>query len=164
MRTRGRLISSTACLVLLLACGGSSSNAPTCPDLAGAYSVTTEIVSTTCAVGLHVITEPITWTFAQTAPSCDFTMTNSLYPSSVYTGSFTMVGTQAKVTWTSVSPNPTVGGFALSYTSENLTISPAVSPAVSTLSGSFVWHSGAGCDGTTNVCHGSVPSGCLTPI
>jgi hypothetical protein len=70
---------------------------------AGTYGVTTQIVSTTCAVGLHSITQPVTWTFAQTAPSCDFTMTNSVYPASQYAGHFTMVWNDAQVTWTSVN-------------------------------------------------------------
>jgi hypothetical protein len=99
--------------------------------------VTTEIVSTTCAVGLHTITQPITWTFVQTAPSCNFTMTNSVYPASQYAGHFTMVGNNAQVTWTSVTPAPTVLGATLTYTSENLTIIPAVAPAAATISGSF---------------------------
>jgi len=146
---------------------GSTDSASTpiggCPDLSGAYNVTTEIVSTTCPLGLHVITQPITWTFVQTAPSCNFTMTNSLYPTSHYAGQFSMVGTQAKVTWTSSTPAPLVSGYALTYTAENLTIAPAVPPAAATLSGSFDWSSAYPCTGTTNVCSGSVASGCLTP-
>jgi hypothetical protein len=93
----------------------------------------------------------------QTAPSCSFTMTNSLYPDSLYSGYFTMDGAQAKVTWTSVVPAPAAVGGALTYTGENLTISPGA------ISGSFDWSSAASCTGTTNVCNGSVPSGCLTP-
>jgi hypothetical protein len=156
-----------ACSVFVAACGGSSdsgSGPPTsCPNLAGTYSVTTEIVSTTCAAGLHTISQPVTWTFVQTAPSCNFTMTNSLYPSSQYAGHFTMVGNNAQVTWTSVTPAPTVLGYTLSYTSENLTIVPAVAPATGTISGSFDFSISAPCTGTTNVCHGSIASGCLTP-
>ena len=134
-----------------------------CPDLSGTYNVTTEIVSTTCPLGLHVITQPITWTFVQAAPSCNFTMTNSLYPASHYAGQFSMVGTQAKVTWTSATPAPIVSGFALTYSAETLTIAPAVPPAAAKLSGSFDWSSAYPCTGTTNVCSGSVASGCLTP-
>ncbi len=134
-----------------------------CPDLSGVYNVTTEIVSTTCPLGLHVITQPITWTFVQTAPSCNFTMTNSLYPTSLYAGQFSMVGTQARVTWTSATPAPIVSGYALTYTAESLTITRAVAPATATLSGSFDWNSAYPCSGTTNVCSGSVASGCLTP-
>jgi hypothetical protein len=84
-------------------------------------------------------------------------MTNSIYASTVYTGYFTMKGTQATVTWTSAVPAPISGGHALTYTSEDLTIT-----APATVSGSFAWHSAYGCDGTTNICHGSVPAGCLT--
>jgi hypothetical protein len=166
-------IRKTACggaavSMLVFACASCSSStasgpADNCPDLAGAYSVTSEIVSTTCPVGLHTITEPITWTFAQTAPSCGFTMTNSLYAGSVYSGYFTMNGTKAEVTWTSVEPAPTVVGHALTYTSESLTITPAVAPATGALSGSFDWSSAYPCTGTTNICHGSVTSGCLSP-
>jgi hypothetical protein len=120
-------------------------------------------VSTTCSLGLHTITQPITYTFTQTAPSCKFTMTNSIYPGSTYTGHFTMAGSNAKVTWDSVDSAPTVAGYALTYTGEDLTITPAVAPATSTVSGSFTWHSAAGCDGTTNVCSGTVAAGCPTP-
>jgi hypothetical protein len=74
-----------------------------------------------------------------------------------------MNGSQAKVTWTTVVPSPFVSGRALTYTSENLTIVPAVAPAPATLSGSFAWNSAYPCSGTTNVCHGSVPAGCLAP-
>jgi hypothetical protein len=161
-----RTLTCTALAMYLVACGSSgSSSTPIggCPDLSGAYNVTTEIVSTTCPVGLHVITQPITWTFVQTAPSCNFTMTNSLYPTSHYAGQFSMVGTQAKVTWTSSTPAPVVSGYALTYTAESLTITPAVAPAAATLSGSFDWNSAYPCTGTTNVCSGSVASGCLTP-
>jgi hypothetical protein len=129
-----------------------------CPDLSGAYSVTTEIVSTTCRLGLHTITQPDTYTFTQTAPSCQFTMINSIYPSSVYTGHFVVTSAGTKVIWDSESPALTSTGYALTYTAEDLTIAPG------TLSGSFTWHSGAGCDGTTNVCNGSVPTGCATPL
>jgi hypothetical protein len=121
-----------------------------CPDLSGAYSVTTEIVSTTCRLGLHTITQPDTYTFTQIAPSCQFTMINSIYPSSVYAGHFVVEGALTKVIWDSQS-------HALTYTAEDLTIAPG------TLSGSFTWHSGAACDGTTNVCNGSLPTGCATP-
>ncbi len=156
-----------ACSMCGLGCSSSASSGNTpvddCADLAGAYSVTTEIVSTNCPLGLHVISQPVTWTFVQSAPSCAFTMTNSLYPSSVYAGYFTMLGSQATVTWTSVDPTPTVSGRALTYSSESLTITPAVGTASATLSGSFAWNSAYPCTGTTNVCHGSVASGCLTP-
>jgi hypothetical protein len=108
---------------------------------------------------LHTITQPITYTFEQTAPSCDFTMTNSVYPDSTYTGHFTVEGTQVKVTWDSVSPTPSAAGHALTYTGEDLTITPATLA----LAGTFSWQSAAGCDGTTNVCNGSVPAGCPTP-
>lgn len=160
-----RLLAGIALPVLVLACGGNNSGGSTggCSDFSGTYSLTTEIVSTTCPVGLHVITEPITWTFVQTAPSCSFTMTNSLYPGSQYSGSFSMEGTQAKVTWTSVDPAPVVSSYALTYKSEDLTVSPAVAPAAPSISGSFVWSSAYPCTGTTNVCNGSVASGCLTP-
>jgi hypothetical protein len=84
-------------------------------------------------------------------------MTNSLYPSSQYSGYFTMVGTQATVTWTSVAPAPLVSGYALTYTAENLTISPGA------ISGSFNWNSAYPCTGTTNVCNGSAALNCLTP-
>jgi hypothetical protein len=130
-----------------------------CPSLSGAYSVTTEIVSTTCALGLHAITQPVTYTFTQIAPACTFTMTNSVYPSSTYSGHFTMEGSTAKITWDSVTPTPTAAGYALTYTGETL----AIATASSKLSGSFSWHSAANCDGTTNVCAGTVPAGCLTP-
>ena len=128
-----------------------------CPDLSGAYSVTTEIVSTTCRLGLHTITQPDTYTFTQIAPSCQFTMINSVYPSSVYAGHFVVAGDSAKVIWDSETPALTSTGYALTYTAEDLTIAPG------TLSGSFTWHSGAACDGTTNVCNGSVPTGCAIP-
>ena len=95
-----------------------------CPDLSGAYSVTTEIVSTTCRLGLHNITQPDTYTFTQIAPSCQFTMINSIYPSSVYTGHFVVTGDSAKVIWDSVSPTPVSGGYALTYTAEDFTIAP----------------------------------------
>jgi len=159
-----RLLAGIVCSAFVLACGGGSSSAPevSCPNFAGNYTLTTEIVSTDCPVGLHVVTESITWTFVQTAPSCSFTMTNSLYPTSLYTGSFTMVGNQAKVNWSSVNPAPTAANYALTYTSESLTISPAVAPATSTISGSFAWSSAYPCTGATNVCHGNVAS-CLTP-
>jgi hypothetical protein len=167
-RVRARGIAGIAPLLLVIACGGNGASggsqpADTCSSFAGTYSVTTEIVSTTCPVGLHAITEPITWTFVQTAPSCSFTMTNSLYPSSEYSGHFTMQGSDAKVVWTTVTPAPTVGGGALTYTSEDLTIQPAVAPATPTLSGSFAWNNAYPCDGTTNVCSGSVAAGCVSP-
>jgi len=157
-----------ACLLLVAACGGSSSSngtgpADNCPSFAGQYIVTTEIVSTDCRLGLHYISEPVTWTFVQSAPSCSFTMTNSVYPGSVYTGTFAMEGSQAKATWGSVSPTPTSAGYSLTYTAETLTIRPAVAPATSTISGSFAWSSGAGCTGTTDVCHGAIVAGCLNP-
>lgn len=164
-------LASVAGSFLILACGGSGSGGggggggdgggtttAGCSSFAGTYDVTSEIVTTDCPVGLHVITQPITWTFVQTAPSCSFTMTNSLYPSSQYSGDFTMDGTQAKVTWTSVNPAPISAGHALTYTSEDLTIT-----APDTLSGSFAWSNAYGCTGTTNMCHGDVASGCTTP-
>jgi hypothetical protein len=163
-----RLLSGIALSVFVLACGGGTSTskgpADNCSDFSGTYSLTTEIVSTTCPLGLHVITPSITWTFVQAAPSCNFTMTNSLYPSSQYSGSFSMEGTQAKVTWTSVDPAPSVSGYALTYTSEDLTVSPAVAPdAAPTISGSFAWSSAYPCTGTTNVCNGGAASDCLIP-
>jgi len=166
---KAAVVLGLACSALLLACSSSSSTsadtgpADECADFAGAYSVTTEIVSTTCPVGLHVISQPVTYTFTQSAPSCAFTMTNSLYAGSVYSGYFTMEGTQAKVTWTTVDPTPVVSGHALTYSSESLTITPAVAPATATISGSFAWSSAYPCTGTTNVCHGSIAAGCLTP-
>lgn len=172
-----RASAGVAVSALVLACGDSGGNGGTggnggaggsppaddCASFAGSYEVTTEIVSTDCPAGLHVVTQPVFWTFTQSAPSCDFTMSNSLYPSSQYTGRFTMSGSQAKVTWTSVEPAPIAGGHALTYTSENLTIVPAASPAPATLSGSFDWNSAYPCTGTTNVCHGSIAAGCPTP-
>src|SRR5450631_883322 len=134
-----------------------------CPDLAGAYILTTQIVSTTCKVGLNVVTQPITYTFKQTAPSCNFTMTASLYSGSAYSGHFVMAGGKAKVLWDSVNPAPTILGSALSYTGEDLSITPGATAATSTIVGSFTWHSAASCDGTTNVCNGSIPAGCPTP-
>ncbi len=165
---RAKGIAVIASLLLVIACGGSDDSGATqptdnCSSFAGTYSVTTEIVSTTCPVGLHAITEPITWTFVQTAPSCSFTMTNSLYPSSEYSGHFTMQGSAAKVGWTTVTPAPIVGGGALTYTSEDLTVHPAVAPAAPTLSGSFAWSNAYPCTGTTNVCSGSVAAGCVSP-
>jgi hypothetical protein len=158
-RAAGRLLLSALILGCGVGCGGGSSD---CPNLAGAYSVTTEIVSTDCRLGLHAISQPVTWTFEQTAPSCSFKMTNSLYGSK-YSGSFKMDGTQAKVTWTTVDPAPTVAGYALSYTSEDLTLTPGVAPAAGTISGSFVWSNTSPCGGTTNVCSGTIPAGCLSP-
>ena len=134
-----------------------------CPNLAGAYKLTTEIVSTTCKVGLNVITQPDTYTFTQTAPSCQFTMTNSIYTGPIYAGHFAMAGSQAKVIWDSVTPAPTAATYAITYTSEDLTITPGTTVGSSTIVGTFTWHSAAGCDGTTNVCNGSVPAGCPTP-
>ena len=156
-----RFNASIAVALSLTACGADDqSPAPAvCPDLAGTYTVTTEIVSTTCSLGLHAITQPIAYTFTQSAPSCAFTMTNGVYPGSTYAGRFTVNGGRVSVTWDSVNPPPTVAGYALSYTGESLTIAPATG----TLSGSFSWHSAAGCDGTTNVCNDAVPAGCLTP-
>ena len=165
-----RLLVRIAFSVFVLGCGGSGSSggpagsggsggtspADNCSDFSGTYSVTTEIVSTDCALGLHAISSSVTWTFAQTAPSCNFTMTNSLYPTSQYSGYFTMEGAQAKITWTSVVPAPSVAGRALTYTGENLTISPGA------ISGSFDW-SAVSCIGTTNVCNGSAASDCLIP-
>jgi hypothetical protein len=133
-----------------------------CPSLAGDYAVTTQIISTTCRLGLNTIT-PSTYTFTQVAPSCQFTMTNSIYSGSVYAGHFVMAGASAKVTWDSVVPPPTSVGYSLTYTAEDLTITPGATAATSTLSGTFSWHSGAGCDGTTNVCSGTVAAGCPTP-
>jgi hypothetical protein len=160
-----RLLAGIALSVFGLACGGGTSNGPAnnCSDFSGPYSLTTEIVSTTCPVGLHVITQAITWTFVQTAPSCNFTMTNSLYPDSQYSGYFSTQGSGAKVTWTSVAPAPSVGGYALTYTSEDLTVSPAVAPGTPTISGSVAWSSAYPCTGTTNVCNGSAASDCLIP-
>ena len=91
-----RLLAGIALSVFVLGCGGGSGGtgpagsggsggtgpADTCSDFSGTYSVTTEIVSTDCALGLHAISSSVTWTFAQTAPSCNFTMTNSLYQGS----------------------------------------------------------------------------------
>ena len=110
-----------------------------------------------------MISQPVTWTFVQTAPSCRFTMTNSLYSTTQYAGYFTMQGTSATVTWTSASPAPIVGARSLTYTSETLTVHPAMAPAAATISGSFAWSSAYPCIGTTNVCHGSVATGCATP-
>ena len=135
---------------------GSVTPADNCSSFAGAYDVTSEIVTTDCPLGLHTIS--VTWTFVQTAPSCSFTMTNTLYKGPTYSGYFTMQGTQAKVTWTTVDPAPISGGHALTYVSENLVIA-----APGTVSGSFDWKSAYGCTGTTNICHGSIPAGCLTP-
>jgi hypothetical protein len=162
----GRWLAGIAVSVVAVACGSeSNSNVPAdnCSNFAGAYAVTTEVVDTDCPVGKHAISASVTWTFVQTAPNCGFTMTNSLYPSSQYTGYFTMNGANAKVTWTKVDPAPVAGGLALSYTSENLTVVPGVAPAPGTLSGSFAWSNAHPCSGTTNVCHGSIPAGCLTP-
>ena len=139
--------------------GGANAS---CPNLAGAYILTTQIVSTTCKLGLNTITQPITYTFKQTAPSCSFTMTASIYPSSTYTGHFVMAGGKAKVIWDSVAPAPTILSYALTYTGEDLTITPGTTAATSMIAGSFTWHSGADCDGTTNVCNGAVPAGCPT--
>jgi hypothetical protein len=161
--TTATLTATAAGLIDTIVVTITSATAASCPSLAGAYGVMTEIVSTTCAAGLHTISQPVTWTFAQTAPSCDFTMTNSLYPGSQYAGHFTMVGSDARVTWTSVTPAPTVLGYTLSYTSENLTIVPGVAPATGTISGSFDFDLSAPCAGTTNLCHGSLPGGCATP-
>ena len=154
-----RLLAGITLCVFVLACSGGGSKGPAdnCSDFSGAYSVTTEIVGTDCALGLHAISSSVTWSFAQTAPSCSFTMTNSLYQGSQYSGYFTMVGTQATVTWTSVAPTPSVAGRALTYTGENLPKGPGA------ISGSFDW-SAVSCTGTTNVCNGSVATGCPTPI
>ena len=140
--------------MLAVSCGSSDG----CPDLSGSYSVTTEIVDTDCRFALHAISQPVTWTFEQTAPSCSFTMSNSLYPDAGYSGSFTMHGSKASVTWTSVEPAPTAAGHALTYTSEDLTVTGA-----SKISGSFAWTSAAPCSGTTNVCSGTIEAGCLKP-
>jgi len=158
-------IAVAALVVVACGSGSSSSNVPAdnCPNLAGDYSVTTEIVDTDCPLAKHAITQPVTWTFVQTAPSCSFTMSNSVYKTPVYKGYFTMDGTHAKVTWTDVTPAPVAAGHDLTYTSENLTIVPGVAPAPGTLSGSFAWNSAYPCSGTTNVCSGSIPAGCLTP-
>lgn len=170
-----RMTVAFASSVFVVACGGSSSGSgggggtgggsasDDCSSFAGTYDVTTEIVSTTCPVGLHAITQPVTWVFTQAAPSCNFTMTNSLYPGSLYSGRFVMEGGTAKVTWASVAPAPVVGGRALGYTAESLTIRPAVAPAHATISGSFDWSSAYPCTGTTNVCSGSIAAGCATP-
>ena len=155
-----RLIAVIVGSLCMAACGGGGGGSSNdCPALAGDYSVTSEIVSTTCALGLHTITQPITYTFTQTAPSCDFTMTNSVYQGPIYTGHFTVDGSQVKVTWDSVDPTPSAAGHALTYTGEDLTITPATA----SLAGTFSWQSAAGCDGTTNVCNGTVPAGCPTP-
>ena len=118
-------------LALAFGCGdaGTAVPADNCASFAGTYDVTTEIVSTTCPAGLHAISQPVTWTFVQTAPSCRFTMTNSLYSTTQYAGYFTMQGTSATVTWTSASPAPIVGARSLTYTSETLTVHPAMAPA-----------------------------------
>jgi hypothetical protein len=161
------IITGSLCL---LACGSDTSdNAKTdgssdsCANLAGAYSLTTQIVSTTCKLGLNVITQPITYTFTQAAPSCQFTMANSIYAGSTYKGHFVMAGSNAKVIWDSVNPPPSSAGYALTYTGEDLIITPGATSSTSTIIGSFAWHSAAGCDGTTNVCNGLVPAGCPTP-
>jgi len=157
------LSAGIASAALLLACGGGGGSTPAnnCPNFAGNYSVTTEIVSTTCPAVLDRVTDA-TWKFTQAAPSCAFTMTDTTYSGSVYSGHFAMSGTDATVSFDSVSPAPTPGGYTLTYVSESLTIYPAVAPASSTISGSFVFHSAYPCDGTTNVCHGTVAA-CLTP-
>ena len=173
--TKASLLAAVFCFPCLMACGSSSSGdspdtgvtvpvpGDSCSNLAGTYNVTTEIVSTDCKKGLNVITQPITYVFTQAAPSCAFTMTNSVYSGSVYTGHFTMAGSNAQVTWDSVAPTPSSAGYALTYTAESLTIVPGATPETSALFGTFSWHSGAACDGTTNVCSGSVPAGCPTP-
>ena len=74
-----------------------------------------------------------------------------------------MAGGKAKVIWDSVAPAPTILTYALSYTSEDLAITPGTTAATSTIVGSFAWHSAADCDGTTNVCNGAIPAGCPTP-
>jgi hypothetical protein len=185
--TKTRLFAALSCSFCLISCGSSSTSnsieasamtsdasattndndasATTndgCPNLAGVYSLTTEIVSTTCKLGLHVITEA-TYTFTQTAPSCNFTMANTVYPSAKYTGHFAMSGSQAKVIWDLIDPAPSAAGYALTYTAVNLVITPGATVAASTIIGSFAWHSAANCDGATNVCNGAVPAGCLTP-
>jgi hypothetical protein len=133
-----------------------------CPSLAGAYRVTTDIVATTCGAEWLDLTTAAVYTFVQAAPSCSFTMTNSVYAGSVYSGHFVMAGSNAQVLWDSVNPAPSVLGNALTYTSESLTITPGATQAASTLVGSFAWQSAANCGGTTNVCNGSVTS-CPTP-
>lgn len=153
-------------VVVLASCGGGGGGGDTppvttCDGFAGSYTVTTEIVSTTCALGLHVISQPVTWTITQAAPSCNFTMTNSLYPASVYQGHLTMAGNLGRMTFDTVTPAPISGGYALTYTGEDLTLTPTTGGAH--VVGSFTWHSAAGCGGTTNVCQGAVPAGCLTP-
>ncbi len=144
--------------------GSSGSDAAAdnnCTDFAGVYDVTTEIVATDCSLGLHTITQPVKWTFTQSAPSCAFTMKNSVYPDCVYSGYFTMAGAGAKITWTKVVPDPLVASRTLTYTSEDLSIS--VSNGGRIIFGSFAWSSSSPCTGTTNVCHGTVPAGCTTP-
>jgi len=131
-----------------------------CTDFAGAYDVTTEIVATDCSLGLHTITQPVKWTFTQSAPSCAFTMKNSVYPDCVYSGYFTMAAAGAKITWTQVVPDPIVASRTLTYTSEDLSISVSSGRIIF---GSFNWSSSSPCTGTTNVCHGTVPAGCATP-
>ncbi len=174
-----RVVPCVLCLASALGCGGSSDGAGSggaagadaghdaggdthdCVSVAGAYAVTTQIVSAPdCAVSVGRKTAA-TYTFTQTAPSCAFTMTNSVYPESRYEGVLTMQGAQVDVTWTTVVPAPLAGGYALTYTSEHLTITPASGATTASLSGSFDWSTSA-CSGTTNVCNGSVAS-CTTP-
>jgi hypothetical protein len=143
--------------------GGGGATTDDCPSFAGSYQLTTEIVSTTCPVGLHALTQGVFWYFTQTAPSCSFTMTNSLYSGSTYSGYFSWDGTQGKITWTSVTPSPMVAGHALTYSSEDLTIIPWSHGTPGTVWGSFDWSSAYPCTGTTNVCRGNAASSCLTP-
>jgi hypothetical protein len=164
------LTMSLALCLGLLGCGSGSSDGDKsgndgtgCPSLAGAYTLTTQVVTTTCRVGLNTITQPVVYTFTQTAPACTFTMTNSVYTGPTYTGHFAMEGSNAKVVWDSVSPAPTAAGYALTYTAEDITIIPGATQATSVISGTFSWTSAAACEGTTNICNGAVPAGCPTP-
>jgi hypothetical protein len=157
-----RWLGAAVAAALLLACGGSSSSSgPTdnCPNLAGAYPVTTEIMS---GYGSGTVTD-MTFTFTQTAPSCDFEMDNSHYSSAsykpVYKGRFNWTGTEATFSWESVSPSPMASGYALSYPSSALTM--AVSGGVTRVFGSFNW-AASSLSGSTNVCNGTV-STCTTP-
>jgi len=141
---------------LVAACGGSSNKS--CPALAGAYPVTTEIVSVSgCTlVRAGTITRNVTYTFTQATPSCDFKMVNSVYPDSTYSGHFTMSGSAANVHWDSEEP-----ALSFTYSGEDLTLTPASASAGATLIGNFAWTTGS-CQGTTNVCAGDVTD-CTSP-
>jgi hypothetical protein len=177
-----RLLAGIACSLLAVACGGSSSSqsnngpvgpANNCTDFSGAYSVITQIIQSapgTCSLAIGVVT-PATYTFTQSAPSCEFAMTNSIYSRSAayshdtsqYKGHFDMTGNQAKVYWDSVTPLPKSGSsqqYDLTYSNPvDLTISPGTTP---TISGKFGWHASTPCDGLTYVCYGS-GAHCTTP-